>query len=295
MAHDVFISHSSKDKQIADAVCHYLEQNGIRCWIAPRDILPGVDWGEAIIRAITNCNLMILIFSSDVNSSNQVKREVERAVSKGVIIIPFRVENIEPSGSLEYYLSMQHWLDALPPPPDKHFQRLTESAKILLQSTLDTQYSHPNATYKKYSSNQPKKPENKSYTDSKTNPNNLQNESYLRGMQQNTSAIPTKSRKRKGLANVSLILGIISLPIGFFGLISPFFLGSLGILPITLLFGLGSSVTSSVVGGIAIFNEIKNPVLYGSKSRAIVGILLSIIATLLQSLLLILFFLGFIR
>ena len=44
MAHDVFISHSSKDKQTADAICHYLEQNGIRCWIAPRDILPGEDW-----------------------------------------------------------------------------------------------------------------------------------------------------------------------------------------------------------------------------------------------------------
>jgi hypothetical protein len=29
MAHDVFISHSSKDKQAADAICHALEKNNI--------------------------------------------------------------------------------------------------------------------------------------------------------------------------------------------------------------------------------------------------------------------------
>ena len=40
MAHDVFISHSSKDKPIADAICANLEGTGIRCWIAPRDIAP---------------------------------------------------------------------------------------------------------------------------------------------------------------------------------------------------------------------------------------------------------------
>lgn len=52
MAHDVFISHSSKDKQVADAMCNKLESSGIRCWIAPRDILPGMDWTESLVKAI---------------------------------------------------------------------------------------------------------------------------------------------------------------------------------------------------------------------------------------------------
>ncbi len=43
MAHDVFISHSAKDKATADAVCAVLEAEGIRCWIAPRDVLPSVE------------------------------------------------------------------------------------------------------------------------------------------------------------------------------------------------------------------------------------------------------------
>ena len=52
MPHEVFISHSSKDKVYADAVCARLESEGIRCWIAPRDILPGMSWGSAIVEAI---------------------------------------------------------------------------------------------------------------------------------------------------------------------------------------------------------------------------------------------------
>ena len=53
VAHDVFISYSSKDKPAADAACAILELKGIRCWIAPRDIVPGTDWGELIIDALT--------------------------------------------------------------------------------------------------------------------------------------------------------------------------------------------------------------------------------------------------
>jgi hypothetical protein len=49
MSHDVFISHSSADKRAADAACALLEARGIKCWIAPRDIRPGSDWGESII------------------------------------------------------------------------------------------------------------------------------------------------------------------------------------------------------------------------------------------------------
>jgi hypothetical protein len=60
--HDVFISHSTKDNQVADAICHVLEQNGVRCWIAPRDIAAGTDYGTEIIRGIKNCTVFFLFF-----------------------------------------------------------------------------------------------------------------------------------------------------------------------------------------------------------------------------------------
>ena len=73
MAHDVFISYSSKDKHVADAACASLESANIRCWIAPRDILAGADWAESIIEAINGSRLMVLIFSSNANASRQIK------------------------------------------------------------------------------------------------------------------------------------------------------------------------------------------------------------------------------
>src|ERR1700686_1349037 len=132
MACDAFISHSEKDKTIADAMCAALEANGIRCWTAPRDILPGLDWGEAIIDAIHETSLMILIISSNANNSYQIKREIERAASIGKIIIPFRIEDVPLSKSLEYFVSSSHWLEALTLPLEKYFQQLSDDVKLLL-------------------------------------------------------------------------------------------------------------------------------------------------------------------
>ena len=72
MAHDLFISYSAKDKPIADAVCAALEAERIRCWIAPRDVLPGVPYGEVLIEAINESRVMLLVFSSHSNESPQV-------------------------------------------------------------------------------------------------------------------------------------------------------------------------------------------------------------------------------
>jgi len=133
MAHDVFISYSSKDKPVADAVCAGLETSGIRCWIAPRDILAGRNWGEAIIDAILSSRIMVVIFSNNSNTSDQVLREVERAVHKGNIIIPFRIESVQPSKAMEYYLSTPHWLDALSPPLETHIQSLVRTVAAFMK------------------------------------------------------------------------------------------------------------------------------------------------------------------
>jgi hypothetical protein len=133
MIYDVFISHSTRDKTAADAACAALEASGIRCWIAPRDITPGAEWGEAIIKAINQCRVMVLIFSANANESSQIRREVERAVSKGTPIIPLRIEDIAPARSLEYFIGNVHWLDAMTPPLEAHLRRLVESVKALLQ------------------------------------------------------------------------------------------------------------------------------------------------------------------
>ena len=81
MSYDVFISYSAEDKPTADAVVAGLENHRIRCWIAPRDIGAGKEYGAEIIAGITRCKVMVLIFSMRSNNSNQVVREVERFVA----------------------------------------------------------------------------------------------------------------------------------------------------------------------------------------------------------------------
>ena len=133
MPHNVFVSYSADDKPTADAVCATLENRGIRCWIAPRDILPGADWGGAIIDAINASRLMVLVYSAKANDSPQIKREVERAVNRGLTVIPFRIEDVPMSTTLEYFMSMPHWLDALTPPLQGHLDRLAETTALILE------------------------------------------------------------------------------------------------------------------------------------------------------------------
>lgn len=108
MAHDVFISHSSRDKPVSDAVCAALENVGIRCWVAPRDVQPGRSFAGEITRAIQQSKAMVLIFSAHSNTSEQVLREVQLAVDSQLHILQFRIEEVLPNDDLKYYLSTPH-------------------------------------------------------------------------------------------------------------------------------------------------------------------------------------------
>jgi hypothetical protein len=129
MAHDVFISYSSKDKPIADAICAKIEIAGIRCWIAPRDIAPGEDWPNAVTQAISQSRVMVLVFSAYSNSSEDVSRELFLAANSRLVIIPFKIENIEPEPGKQYYLARTHWLDAINPPTKEQIRELIDCVK----------------------------------------------------------------------------------------------------------------------------------------------------------------------
>lgn len=129
MKRTAFISHSSKDKTTAEAICNFLESKGISCWIAPRDVRPGKNYGVAIVDAIDECDVFVLILSAESNKSGQVVREVERAASANAVIIPVRVEPVQPSRDLEFYVSSSHWLDATQKPLEKHLGTLVDAIR----------------------------------------------------------------------------------------------------------------------------------------------------------------------
>jgi hypothetical protein len=128
---DIFVSYSQTDRACAQELVEILEAQGLKCWIAPRDISPSADWAAEIIDAISAARVMLLVFSASSNQSPQVRREVERAVHKGVTVLPFRIENVVPSKSLEFFLSAQHWMDAFPPPRADHYRRLAKYLSTL--------------------------------------------------------------------------------------------------------------------------------------------------------------------
>ena len=134
MAHDVFISYSSKDKPVADSICTALEAEGIRCWISPRDIVPGRAYSGQITRAIEQSHAMVLLFSSNSNTSEDVLREVQLAANARLRILNFKIEDVAPSDDMEYFLSVPHWLDATTPPLEQHLAQLVGSLEALLEA-----------------------------------------------------------------------------------------------------------------------------------------------------------------
>ena len=140
MAHDVFISYSTEKESIANAVCTALESNGIKCWIAPRDIPPGEHFAASLINAIKSSKIMVLILSEGTNSSEYVFRELNEAVANGLTIISFRIEEVDPADKLGFYINSTQWLNAFDPPMERHIEKLVESvlANLAVQPQAPT-------------------------------------------------------------------------------------------------------------------------------------------------------------
>ena len=132
MAHDVFISYSSKDKAKAEVVYRTLKSKAIQCWMAPHDIPYGSSYPKEIVNAIKSAHVFVLIFSANANVSEDIANEVERAASYKREIIPFRIENISPRDEMEYFLARRQWLDAFAPPLEQHINHLAERVQSLL-------------------------------------------------------------------------------------------------------------------------------------------------------------------
>ncbi|MDH3598799.1 MAG: toll/interleukin-1 receptor domain-containing protein, partial [Candidatus Tectomicrobia bacterium] len=129
--------HSSVDKETADQVCTAIEERGVNCWIAPRDMPPGATYGGAIIQALENCSAIVLIVSEHSNASPQVMNEIERAVSKRKEVFPLKVDAVTPSQELEYFIARHHWLDATTAPLDQLLDQMATAIQNTLSAEAD--------------------------------------------------------------------------------------------------------------------------------------------------------------
>jgi adenylate cyclase len=128
----VFISYTSHDAPVAQKVCSGLETAGFPCWLAPRNVVPGTLYAEAIVRAINQSTILVLILSEQAADSAHVGRELERAASKRHPIITLRTDTAPLTEGFEYFLNESQWIEAGAGGIDAAIARLVEAVGHLL-------------------------------------------------------------------------------------------------------------------------------------------------------------------
>jgi len=137
MPRDVFISYQHNDLAIAKEVCDTLEAANISCWISARDARPGENWMAALVKGLDESKIVVFVFSANSDKSDACKNELALSHDRQIPIIPLRVENITPTGDLEYLLARIQRLDTLSRPIGEHLEALVEAVRSLLASFPD--------------------------------------------------------------------------------------------------------------------------------------------------------------
>ena len=133
--HLVFISHSSEDALVAQLICHRLEEAGIRCWIAPRDI-KHADWANEIMEALARSDIFVIIVGEHSIESPECTKEITQATHICKYIIPFKIDQADLSATMTYHLGPAHWLDASTPPMEKRVAELLDRIQNLTDADV---------------------------------------------------------------------------------------------------------------------------------------------------------------
>lgn len=127
----VFISHGSENREDASALSSFLEARGVKTWIAPRDVRPGMDYSEELQAAIERCIAFVVLVTETSNKSPYVRAETEMAFSLSKPIFPLRKSDIQPAAGLAFFLKIRHWTDAFGPGADAAMERLGIELQVL--------------------------------------------------------------------------------------------------------------------------------------------------------------------
>ncbi len=139
MRYDVFISYKSQSINVVKAIAHILENDGIRCWYAPRDLdnhSAGKDFDDKIFEAISNSQLLVVVLSNAALGSEWVKAEVTLGLKQKKLVIPYVVSELLVENGLRLRLENKHWIDAYPN-PERKFSLLLKNIKLALNETVD--------------------------------------------------------------------------------------------------------------------------------------------------------------
>ena len=143
MEHTVFLSHAREDAAAAQLFCEALEKNAIKCWIAPRDVPAALEYLKAIVAAVETSKVLMVLMSTSANSSPFVMREVSLALDAGISILPVRLQDVPPAGSLKFCVQGLHRLDAFPKPLTDHLPGVLAAIRVLAAETSVAEEDQP--------------------------------------------------------------------------------------------------------------------------------------------------------
>jgi hypothetical protein len=118
----------------ANLIREAIEAAGVSCWIAPRDLEAGNQWGGSIVQAIQACEAVVVVFSEAANRSPQVAREMELSVANRKPLVPIRVANDMPTDDMQYFLGVSHWFNAYPHPLETYLPDIIAAVKRVLSA-----------------------------------------------------------------------------------------------------------------------------------------------------------------
>src|SRR5688500_5229558 len=130
MSH-VFVSHSSDNRELASDLAAFLEARGVRIWIAPRDVRPGMDYSEQLQLAIESAVAFVVLVTDMANKSPYVRAEPEMAFSNHKPLFPVRITDIQPAAGLALFLKIRHWTDAYGASKGANLDRLARELQTL--------------------------------------------------------------------------------------------------------------------------------------------------------------------
>jgi hypothetical protein len=128
----VFISHASQELYVATGIAEYLEEHGMACWYASRDVLPGTNYDEAIVEAIEHTQVFAVLVSEASNASRHVKQELELAMNAGASLLPIMINGAAIGKNLRYFLAGKHFLPLLDILDERSLDQIRRSVKGLL-------------------------------------------------------------------------------------------------------------------------------------------------------------------
>jgi hypothetical protein len=141
MSASIFISFASQDHRVAMTLCQALESRGFKCWISGRDIEPGENFQVAIVRAIRQAKIMLLVFTSNSNNSEEMNKELALASQSKLIVVPLRIEDVTPNDAFAYEFATRQWIDFF---ADWEFA-IEQLAQRISSATRDAPLAQPQA------------------------------------------------------------------------------------------------------------------------------------------------------